>query len=131
MSSEAALQMISYWQAATDPKRTLRIVSNSKVNTGLRNTVTLRNTISAFEIVLGVVLLSQGAFWISRSSQCPADALDCEGWAILTAVIFVYPGLAFLVAGICSTYVKRLSLLWIQTILGAFLLVFFALFTFF
>ena len=80
--------------------------------------------------MLGVVLLSLGAFWISSISECPAIAHDCEGWAILTAVFFVYPGLAFLVAGISSIYVNRLSLLWIQTILAVFLLVFFALFIF-
>ncbi len=101
------------------------------VNAGLLKTVTIRNTISVIEILLGVDLLGRAALEIARISECPTDAIDCEGWTMLGAVILIYPGFAFLLAGMLSIFMKRLSLLWIQVSLALFLFAFFALFVFF
>jgi len=102
---------------------TASVTSNSLAETRLRI------ILAAVEVALGLFLISNGVYAFIKTANCPATAHDCEGWGMLTGVLFIYPGIGFLIAGLVSHFVKKLSVLWVQVFLIMFLIGFLALFS--
>ena len=78
---------------------------------------TLRSIFSVAEIVLGLVLVALGTYSLIMNLECPPDAVDCVGWGLLGAAMFLIPGILVVAAGTLSYIRKTLRLVAIQAVL--------------
>ncbi len=103
--------------AATDPKQPL--AKRAAIRQITRQTMqrsTYRSAFSITEIVFGLILAAIGAYSLLLNLECRPDAIECVGWGLLGAAIFLIPGVLFVAAGTLSYFCKIASLASIQLV---------------
>ena len=69
--------------------------------------VTLQTAFAVTEIVIGLIFIGLGSFSLLLNLKCPPESLDCVGWGILGAAMFLIPGGFIAAAGTLSYRTNR------------------------
>ena len=76
-------------------------------------------------MVLGLILVSIGAYPVLFNLTCILDPRSCVGWAFFAARLFLIPGIFIFLAGTVSYLWKGWSFAAIQTVLVGMLAAYF------